>query len=809
MYECINLQPKLIDGELTIGKGGLFAEKVVDIPHLNDESRLRDLQHEVRVLSELNHPHIVRYYGSAVSGRNQNRLHLFMEYVPGGSLLDVVTKFGLLSEPVVQTYCRQILLALEYLHDRGYVHRDLKASNILVTTSSVVKVTDFGTCHKMSRCCEEGDGRAGSMNVEERHAGTPYFFPPERVLEGKIGYQTDVWALGCVLLEMVSGRAPFASGSNYLRVYYRLGSGETPTIPGDVSETLRDFLDQCFLPAEERPSAAALLEHPFITEEVEFDDTIDEMHTEDEDEVPDSFSTVATTLPSMHTATESGLQTASQRYSSPTSLFAPVTMTDSSGEMARQETEFTSATAMNSTTASTLPLLREDSKRAQDKAPLRVQVVEPAPPSPPAAAAAAPQLSSRPQQPLPSPAGQSQGDWWGGVSLSTILLGVSCFFNCAHCVRTLMMLKYRRRRLGWIGRVLWGDELFQDDLLVGNERERHGRPWGRHGCHAHRHHHHHHHHHGTGCTAPSWALRPAMWMFGAVSPTHFNKTARLPPGLPPVPETSTVAPVAEKEQPAGADITEAATQAVLEETPHSVAVVPAPCATTETTSAEDKRVLELLRCGDLHAPCNRFRSIGNAWTKLWGAATSSTLLTFLQIVGAGCVAYKVYKIMKKVKNMVSCKQGAESPCCVRMRKNRQAGLHAIERFIQRARYVIPPSPPPHSDAPHYSTTHFFFDTRRAKDNAHTGASSRACTVAFNSLHGRTWEASAAMCGRQTAASSWGTDTWCWWSILRPLTQRQRTPRRARRARMRIRTRHEQTQSLMACWSTHSVPLPQL
>ncbi|KAJ9447158.1 Mitogen-activated protein kinase kinase kinase A [Diplonema papillatum] len=285
VYECINMHPTVIHSKsatpVVLERGSLFAEKIVDIA--DAENKVVDLCHEIQILSELEHPHIVRYYGSTITGKNKDRIHLFMEYVPGGSLNQLVQQFGLLSELVVQAYTAQILRALEYLHTAGYVHKDLKASNILISTSSVVKITDFGTCHKIAKCSKTNK-RASKMHVEDKQTGTPNFFPPERIREKKIGPQTDIWALACVILEMINGRTPFSTASNYVVAQYRVGSGEVPRVPSSASDLLKAFLSRCFLDASKRPSATELLQDPFITTHLVNEEEV--VNTSDEEEDP-------------------------------------------------------------------------------------------------------------------------------------------------------------------------------------------------------------------------------------------------------------------------------------------------------------------------------------------------------------------------------------------------------------------------------------------------------------------------------------------------------------------------------------------
>ena len=270
VFECINMNPTVRKEGIKLNRGALFAEKVVELAC--DRGSINELRNEVEVLSSLQHPHIVRYYGSYISGKERCRLHLFMEYVPGGSLHDIVVQFGRLSEAVIQTYTEQILQALQYLHSEGYVHRDLKASNILINTSSVVKVGDFGTCHRMENL------RNQNHEIELSQVGTPSFFPPERILEKKIGPQTDIWALGCVILEMINGYRPFRHAENVYQVGYRLSSGELPSeeVPGTASNELRKFVKLCCeRDLDRRPLSNTLLNDQFIKMEIGSESTSD------------------------------------------------------------------------------------------------------------------------------------------------------------------------------------------------------------------------------------------------------------------------------------------------------------------------------------------------------------------------------------------------------------------------------------------------------------------------------------------------------------------------------------------------------
>lgn len=107
---------------------------------------IRSLEAEVSLLKDLHHPNIVCYLGTE---RTHDAFNIFLEYVPGGSIASLVTKFGSFKESVVRVYAKQILMGLDYLHSNGIIHRDIKGANILVDNTGLVKLADFGASKKI------------------------------------------------------------------------------------------------------------------------------------------------------------------------------------------------------------------------------------------------------------------------------------------------------------------------------------------------------------------------------------------------------------------------------------------------------------------------------------------------------------------------------------------------------------------------------------------------------------------------------------------------------------------------------------
>ncbi|CUG92971.1 protein kinase, putative [Bodo saltans] len=219
---------------------------------------IHELLKEYRVLTTLEHPNIVKVLDFMV---HKGHGRIFMEWVPSGSVQSVLqeTKKGL-REPIVRRYIREALQGLAYLHSRGIVHRDVKPGNMLLGSDGSVKLTDFGT----SRSAEA----AGETVQTGTVVGTVPYLAPECV-RGTYSAASDVWAMGCTALHMITGKAPWANEvRDNIGLIFKLGS--LSSLPKGVSEHMSDDL-RGFITAAltidryQRPSVAELLRHPFFT----------------------------------------------------------------------------------------------------------------------------------------------------------------------------------------------------------------------------------------------------------------------------------------------------------------------------------------------------------------------------------------------------------------------------------------------------------------------------------------------------------------------------------------------------------------
>ncbi len=161
----------------------------------NEEYRERFLR-EARVLARLSHPNIVQVFDLLAEG---SRHYLCMELVEGSSLEAELTRRGVYPVRDAAALGRQIAEALAYAHGREVVHRDLKPANVLVTHGGTVKVVDFG----VARLADQRMTRTGVL------MGTPVYMAPEQIQGGEIDARADLYALGVLLFELATGKAPF------------------------------------------------------------------------------------------------------------------------------------------------------------------------------------------------------------------------------------------------------------------------------------------------------------------------------------------------------------------------------------------------------------------------------------------------------------------------------------------------------------------------------------------------------------------------------------------------------------------------
>lgn len=235
-----------------------FAVKVIK----KDSTELRSqtlIQRELDILRLVNHPNIVRLYDLFDT---QDKLYFVLEHMAGGALYEVLASKNIhFSEERASAIIKDILCGLVYLHEKGIVHRDVKPENILTTGKTwpfTSKLADFGLSNFLD---------AGAL---ESKVGTPYFCAREVVTNETYGTKADLWSLGVVAYEMLSGRKPF-EGSHTKSVLYAILDGKYvfPTKQWEsISWEARDFIAKLIcIDVAKRLSAKEALQHPWIVNE--------------------------------------------------------------------------------------------------------------------------------------------------------------------------------------------------------------------------------------------------------------------------------------------------------------------------------------------------------------------------------------------------------------------------------------------------------------------------------------------------------------------------------------------------------------
>jgi len=218
------------------------------------------LEKEVEILKGLQHPNIVQFQGTCSM---DDRVQIFMNYVAGGTLSSLMNNFGPLSEQVYKRFTQQIMSAVAYIHSKGVVHRDIKGANILIEPRGTVKLIDFGCSREMSL---SRGGKDSSLMKSMK--GTPFWMAPEVIRGTGCNHKSDIWSVGCTVIEMASGKPPWSEAyDNATAIMFAIGSGNVvdPILPEDSSTEARDFVAKCITrKMDERPSAEDLLSHPFI-----------------------------------------------------------------------------------------------------------------------------------------------------------------------------------------------------------------------------------------------------------------------------------------------------------------------------------------------------------------------------------------------------------------------------------------------------------------------------------------------------------------------------------------------------------------
>ena len=233
--------------------GNAIAVKVLKEEFLDNEELVRRFKNESKAISILNHPNIVKVYDVSVTDRLQ---YIVMEYVDGITLKEYLKqRGGALTWKETVHFATQVLAALQHAHSKGIIHRDVKPQNIMLLADGSIKMMDFGIARF---------SRAQSQTVSDKAIGSVHYISPEQAKGDKTDARTDIYSVGVMLYEMLSGRLPFDGDGAVSIAIMQISDKAKPLaqVAPNVPEGLRQITEKAMEkdPAKRYQSAQEMLE---------------------------------------------------------------------------------------------------------------------------------------------------------------------------------------------------------------------------------------------------------------------------------------------------------------------------------------------------------------------------------------------------------------------------------------------------------------------------------------------------------------------------------------------------------------------
>ncbi len=227
------------------------AVKILRPQYANDVDFVERFRREARAAASLSHPNVINAYDV---GQENGIDYIVMEYIPGENLKELIRREAPFSIKTSLEITKQIAEALYHAHQRNIIHRDIKPHNILITPTGQIKVTDFGIARAIS---------AGSLTQTGEVLGSVQYSSPEQAKGDSVGPQSDIYSLGCVLYEMLTGKVPF-EGDTAVAIALQHIKGEYVPIRQlrpDIPASLENLVNKAMAcnPEERYISALALL----------------------------------------------------------------------------------------------------------------------------------------------------------------------------------------------------------------------------------------------------------------------------------------------------------------------------------------------------------------------------------------------------------------------------------------------------------------------------------------------------------------------------------------------------------------------
>ena len=249
IYQCINMKT----GELLILKSYPTMRN-----NSNFLSEIKKVRKEARILNKLNHKNIIKLYQTETSNEN---IQLIMECIPGGCLEEIISKYKVLEEEIIKNYLKQIIEVVKFLSSLGIAHNNIKAEKVFITSAGVLKLSGFKNFTSKNEEFNEND------LIYNKVKNLHQFLAPE-VLDGQEpNTASDVWSIGCLAIQLSSGKEPFyylsADNDQVLKI---LASKKFVINYPKVSTVLRSFIELCLkLEPTSRPDVNDLAKHELFT----------------------------------------------------------------------------------------------------------------------------------------------------------------------------------------------------------------------------------------------------------------------------------------------------------------------------------------------------------------------------------------------------------------------------------------------------------------------------------------------------------------------------------------------------------------
>nr|XP_028569438.1 inactive serine/threonine-protein kinase PLK5-like isoform X1 [Podarcis muralis] len=230
----------------------VYAVKVVPQSRVSRLDNRGKVEREIELHSQLKHRNVVGFHRHFA---DQENIYMVLEYCSRKSLAHILKARKTLTEPEVRFYLKQVIAGLQYLHQQGIIHRDLKLSNFFITKTMQVKIGDLGLATRE----EQANRRRGVV------CGTPNYLAPEVIAKKGHSFKSDVWALGCIMYTALTGCSPFEI-THKQEMYRCIQEGRYPT-PSRLSPSARGLIGKLLAPdPEARPTLEETLAHEFFTQ---------------------------------------------------------------------------------------------------------------------------------------------------------------------------------------------------------------------------------------------------------------------------------------------------------------------------------------------------------------------------------------------------------------------------------------------------------------------------------------------------------------------------------------------------------------